>query len=158
MTEFNNKKNNFSPKNTETVKTNNKDENNKTIAIAGENQKMTTESEKLNTANNINKDTSKENANKEDKNKRKEEVEDTILKNPVATPIWLSISEASKIGGITAKTIRRAIQSESVKYKIYKNRYLVGLRSLVVFLNSNTKLKNKLRFNGIGQYIKEWRK
>ncbi len=88
---------------------------------------------------------------------QKQADDDGILKNPVAYPIWLSVSEAAKIGGVNTKTIRRAIQSEKIKYKIYKDRYLVGLRSLIQFLNSNKKLKNKLNFNGIGQYVKEWR-
>ena len=95
----------------------------------------------------------------ESKNTQTSHDEDeSILKNPVANPIWLSISEAAKLGGVNTKTIRRAIQSEKIKYKIYKNRYLIGLKSLIVYLNSNTKLKNKLNFNGIGQYIKGWRK
>ncbi len=88
---------------------------------------------------------------------KQSDTDETILKNPVAIPIWLSISEAAKLGGVNTKTIRRAIQSEKIKYKIYKNRYLIGMRSLIVYLNSNTKLKNKLNFNGIGQYIKGWR-
>jgi hypothetical protein len=80
-----------------------------------------------------------------------------ILENPVANPIWLSVSEAAKIGGVTTKTIRRAIQAEKVKYTIHKDRYLVGLRSLIIYLNSSKKLRNKLNFNGLGQYIREWR-
>jgi hypothetical protein len=99
----------------------------------------------------------KELDNKSDLTEKQAE-EDNILKNPVANPIWLSVSEAAKIGGVNTKTIRRAIQQEKVKYKIYKDRYLIGLRSLIQFLNTSTKLKNKLNFNGIGQYIKEWRK
>jgi len=89
--------------------------------------------------------------------KKEKEVEDIVLSTPVANPIWLSVSEAAKIGGVTSKTVRRAIQSGNVRYRIYKNRYLIGLRSFVIYLNSNKKLKNKLRFNGIGQYVKGWK-
>jgi len=71
--------------------------------------------------------------------------------------IWLSVSEASKIGGIQTKTIRRAIQSNKLKYKIIKNRYLLDLTSVLDYLNSNKKLQNKLNQNGIGQFIEQWR-
>ena len=88
---------------------------------------------------------------------KEESTDDYILKNPVANPVMLSISEAAKLGGVNTKTIRRAIQSGKIKYTIYKNRYQIEFKPLIVFLNTNTKLKNKLNFNGIGQYIKEWR-
>jgi hypothetical protein len=72
-------------------------------------------------------------------------------------PLWLSVSEAAKMGGVQNKTIRRAIQSNSVKFKIIKNRYLIELTSLIIFLHTKTKLKNKLNQFGVGQYIKEWK-
>ncbi|MDD4333074.1 MAG: hypothetical protein PHT51_03085 [Patescibacteria group bacterium] len=71
--------------------------------------------------------------------------------------LWFSVSEAAKIGGVQNKTIRRAIQSNSIKFKIIKNRYLIELTSLIIFLHTKTKLKNKLNQFGIGQYIKEWK-
>jgi hypothetical protein len=71
-------------------------------------------------------------------------------------PIWLSVSESAKIGGVTAKTIRRAIESRGVKYKIVNNRYFIELASLVNYLYSTTKLQNKLNSHGIGQYIREY--
>jgi len=71
-------------------------------------------------------------------------------------PIWLSVSEAAKIGGIKTKTIRRAIQAKGVKYKIINNRYFIELASLVNYLGTTTKLHNKLNTQGIGQYIKQW--
>jgi hypothetical protein len=72
-------------------------------------------------------------------------------------PIWLSISEAAKISGVNTKTIRRAIQAKIIKYKIVKNRYSVDIASTINFLNTKTKLKNKLNQIGIGQYVREWR-
>lgn len=79
-----------------------------------------------------------------------------LLTKNIQNPIWLSISEASKLGGVKTKTIRRAIQAKTIKYKIVKNRYSVDTSSLIQFLNSKTKLKNKLNQYGLGQYIKEW--
>jgi excisionase family DNA binding protein len=76
------------------------------------------------------------------------------LNKNAPNPLWLSISEAAKLGGVQAKTIRRAIQSKSIKYKVVKNRYLVDFVSIVLYLHKNTKLKNKFYNFGIGQYFK----
>ena len=90
------------------------------------------------------------------KNKLAED-EINILSKNVINPIWLSISEAAKIGGVQNKTVRRAILSKNLKYKIVGNRYLIDFASFVRFLCTTTKLKNKLNQNGIGQYIDIWR-
>lgn len=73
------------------------------------------------------------------------------------TIIWLSVSEAAKLGGVQTKTIRRAIQFNNVKYKIIGNRYSIEFLSLITFLHSKTKLKNKLNQFGLGQYIEQWK-
>ena len=87
-----------------------------------------------------------------------EENHDEIKKLiEVDNPLWLSVTEAAKIGGIQNKTIRRAIQSKTIKYKIISNRYLIEVSSLVTFLHTRTKLKNKLNQLGIGQYIENWK-
>jgi hypothetical protein len=67
------------------------------------------------------------------------------------------MSESSKFGGVNNKTIRRAIVSKKLKYKIVGNRYFIDLTSLIHYLYSKTKLKNKLTSLGIGQYIKDWK-
>lgn len=78
------------------------------------------------------------------------------IKN-VKNPIWLSASEAAKLGGVQTKTIRRAIKSNELKYKIVFNRYSINLSSLIIYLNTKIKLRNKLNKLGIGQYIKKWK-
>jgi len=92
---------------------------------------------------------------KQYKKKKKEEV--FILPKEKLNEVWLSVSEASRVGGVQTKTIRRAIQSSAVKYKIVKDRYLISFTSLIHYLCSNKKLKNKLYEHGIGQYIDKWR-
>jgi len=78
--------------------------------------------------------------------------------NEVKYPIWVSVSEAADLGGVQGKTIRRAIKSDpNLKYKIVKNRYQIELSSLLIFLNKNTKLKNKFTEFGLGQYVSEWK-
>lgn len=67
--------------------------------------------------------------------------------------LWLSVSEAAKLGGVKDKTIRRALKTETgLKFKIVKNRYQIELGSLIIYLHKNTKLKNKLMDFGLGQY------
>ncbi|OGF23832.1 hypothetical protein A3H09_01775 [Candidatus Falkowbacteria bacterium RIFCSPLOWO2_12_FULL_45_13] len=72
-------------------------------------------------------------------------------------PIWLSVSEAAKLGGVQTKTIRRAIQFNHVKYKIISNRYLIDFPTLIIYLQTKTKLKNKLNQFGLGQYVDKWK-
>ena len=81
----------------------------------------------------------------------------TILTKNVLNHLWLSIAEAANLGGVTTKTIRRAIQSQKIIYKIVKNKYMVDFSSIILYLYSNKKLKNKLEQYGIGQYIEKWR-
>lgn len=87
----------------------------------------------------------------------KEQGHETILNDEVYHPLWLSVSEAAKMGGVTTKTIRRALQDQKIKFKIIQNRYQLDLRSTILFLYSNKKLENKLKTLGIGQYIVKWK-
>lgn len=77
--------------------------------------------------------------------------------NDIKSPVWLSVSEAAKIGGVQTKTVRRAIQYNNVKYKIIGNRYLIDFTSLIAYLHTKTKLKNKLNQFGLGQYVDKWK-
>ncbi len=81
-----------------------------------------------------------------------------LITEDIKHPLWISVSEAAKLGGIQTKTVRRAIKSNLVKYKIIGNRYLLDFKSLIVYLYAKTKLKNKFTKLGLGQYIKEWKK
>jgi len=78
--------------------------------------------------------------------------------NPqINSPLWLSVSEAAKIGGVQNKTVRRAILYNNIKYKIIGNRYLVDFPSLIAYLHTKTKLKNKFNQFGLGQYVDKWK-
>jgi len=80
----------------------------------------------------------------------------SFLTKEIKNPIWLSVSEAAGLGGVGDKTIRRAIKTDSnLRYKIVKDRYQIEFGSLINFLNKNTKLKNKLKDFGLGQYISD---
>ncbi len=82
-----------------------------------------------------------------------------ILTGDVPNPVWLNVAEAAKVAGVQTKTIRRAIKADNtpIKFKIRMNRYLIDARSLILYLHSKNKLKNKLYQNGLGQYIKNWK-
>ncbi|MEA3450142.1 MAG: hypothetical protein U9Q85_04195 [Patescibacteria group bacterium] len=79
------------------------------------------------------------------------------IKNEVYKPLWVSISAAAQLGGVSNKTVRRAVSDKKIRFKIVNNRYLLDLRSFIRYLYANTKLKNKLNEKGIGQYITGWR-
>lgn len=78
-------------------------------------------------------------------------------KETLARPIWLSVSEAADLGGVGGKTVRRAIKAGTLSYRIVKNRYQIELSSLLGFMGTSTKLRNKLAENGLGQYVREWK-
>ncbi len=85
------------------------------------------------------------------------ETQNSFPTKEVKYPIWVSVSEAADLGGVQGKTIRRAIKSDpNLRYKIVKNRYQIELGSLLTLLHKNTKLKNKLKEFGLGQYVSEW--
>lgn len=74
------------------------------------------------------------------------------------TPLWLSVSEAAKVGGVNNKTIRRAIQAKTVRYKVINNRYFLDFGSVLSYLKETRKLHNKLNSFGVGQYVEKWAK
>ncbi len=94
----------------------------------------------------------------ESKSNKKKKIDPGVPIVNVLSPIWLSVSESARIGGVNTKTIRRAISDKKIKYKIHGNRYLIDIASVIIYLNTNTKLKNKLLQYGIGQYVEKWKK
>ncbi len=72
--------------------------------------------------------------------------------------IWLSVSEAASLAGVGDKTIRRGLkESNLLVYKIVKDRYRIELKSLINYMNLNTKLNNKFLNYGLGQYVDKWK-
>ena len=82
------------------------------------------------------------------------ELKNTSIKTAVEQPLWFSVSETAKLLALSDKTIRRAIQSKNVIYKIVnKKYYLVEFGSAMEFALSQTKTRNKFLQSGIGQYF-----
>jgi excisionase family DNA binding protein len=71
--------------------------------------------------------------------------------------IRVSISEAARLFGVNAQTIRRAIKSQEVTYVVVAGRYKLNFESLVKWSQRHTTVKNKLQNRGIGQYVDKWK-
>ena len=90
---------------------------------------------------------------KKPENTSEKKIRSTSKKD--AGDLWLTVSQSALFGGIKTKTIRRAIKKD-LRYKVIKNRYLIHLPSLIIYLNGQVKLRNKFVTLGIGRYVKEW--
>ena len=71
--------------------------------------------------------------------------------------VWVSLTDSASLCGVQSKTLRRAIKAGKIRYKIVHNRYYVDFESLMLYLAGNSKLKNKFKQYGIGQYIGSWK-
>src|SRR3989344_3268271 len=70
--------------------------------------------------------------------------------------IRVSISEASRLFGVSTKTIRQAIKSGELVYIIVNGRYKLNFKSLVLWSQLSTRRRNLLTQAGIGQYVEKW--
>ncbi len=73
------------------------------------------------------------------------------------TPIRLSISEASKLFGVSPRTVRRAVSDGAVTYIVVQGRYKITFESLLKWSQETTTVKNKLNKSGLGQYVGQWK-
>lgn len=71
--------------------------------------------------------------------------------------IRVSISEAAKLFGVNAQTIRRAIKSEDLSYVIVQGRYKISFESLLKWSERHVTIGNKMESKGIGQYVEQWK-
>ncbi|MEK7583745.1 MAG: hypothetical protein AAB490_00735 [Patescibacteria group bacterium] len=73
------------------------------------------------------------------------------------TPVRVSVSEASRLFGVSTKLIRDAIKDQEVRYIVVRKRYKINFESLVQWSQKSVRRSNKLAANGIGQYVDTWR-
>jgi excisionase family DNA binding protein len=71
--------------------------------------------------------------------------------------IRLSVSEASKVFGVSQRTIRRAIKAAEITYVVVQGRYKINFESLLRWSQRTTTVKNKRDAKGIGQYVDQWK-
>lgn len=71
--------------------------------------------------------------------------------------VRISISEAARLFGVNAQTIRRAIKDREITYIVVAGRYKLNFESLIRWSQSKTTVKNKSNTRGIGQYVDQWK-
>lgn len=71
--------------------------------------------------------------------------------------IRLSVSEASRLFGVSSRTIRRAIANNEIAYIVVHGRYKIQFESLLKWSQSSTTVRNKRDKSGIGQFVDRWR-
>ncbi len=71
--------------------------------------------------------------------------------------IRVSVSEASRLFGVSTRTVRRAIELGEVTYVVVRGRYKINFESLVKWSQARPTVKNKLSRAGIGQYVDRWK-
>lgn len=75
----------------------------------------------------------------------------------LASIIRLSVSEAARLFGVSPRTVRRAIADGKVSYVVVQGRYKINFESLLKWSQETTTVRNKMRKDGIGQYVQQWR-
>jgi len=71
--------------------------------------------------------------------------------------IRVSISEAARLFGVNAQTIRRAIRAQEITYVVVAGRYKINFESLIKWSQQKTTVKHKAEKFGIGQYVDKWK-
>jgi excisionase family DNA binding protein len=71
--------------------------------------------------------------------------------------VRVSISEAARLFGVNAQTIRRAIKNQEITYIVVAGRYKLNFESLVKWSQNKTTVRNKMNSRGIGQYVGKWK-
>ncbi|MBI2037683.1 MAG: helix-turn-helix domain-containing protein [Candidatus Magasanikbacteria bacterium] len=84
-------------------------------------------------------------------------MDQNLLTEKPKEVIRVSVSEAAKLFGVNAQTIRRAITSKEIIYIVVAGRYKLNFESLVKWSQRHTTIKNKLENKGIGQFIGNWK-
>ena len=71
-------------------------------------------------------------------------------------PIRISVSEASRLFGISTKTVRQALKNNELLYIISRGRYKINFESLLLWSQKSTRRSNQFNKQGIGQYAEKW--
>lgn len=71
--------------------------------------------------------------------------------------IRVSISEAAKLFGVNAQTVRRAIRAGELTYVVVQGRYKINFESLIKWSQRQITVRNKSEKKGIGQFVEKWK-
>lgn len=80
-----------------------------------------------------------------------------MQESPLDAVVRLSVSEAARMFGVSARTIRRAITHNEVGYIVVQGRYKINFESLLKWSQSSSTVRNKRDSKGIGQFVEQWR-
>lgn len=80
-----------------------------------------------------------------------------MKESPLDPIIRLTVSEASKMFGVSTRTIRRAITNKEISYVVVQGRYKLNFESLLRWSQSSTTVRNKRDKKGIGRFVQQWR-
>jgi excisionase family DNA binding protein len=76
---------------------------------------------------------------------------------PNNLPVRVTVSEASRLFGISTKTIRQAITEGQISYIVSRGRYRLNFDSILKWSQLSTRRRNLLGINGIGRYVDKWK-
>jgi len=71
--------------------------------------------------------------------------------------VRVSVSEAARLFGVNARTIRRALADGQLTYVVVRGRYKINFQSLVRWSQERPKVKHKAERYGIGQFVERWK-
>ncbi|MDP2586942.1 MAG: excisionase family DNA-binding protein [Candidatus Komeilibacteria bacterium] len=72
-------------------------------------------------------------------------------------PVRISVGEASRLFGVSAKTIRQALKQGGIRYIISRGRYQLNFESVLKWSQESTRRRNLLSSTGVGQYVDKWK-
>lgn len=78
------------------------------------------------------------------------------MDNTTNLPIRLSVSEASRLFGVSNKTIRLALKNNELRYIVVRGRYQINFEGLLEWSQKSTRRRNVLSTGGIGRYVNNW--
>jgi len=82
---------------------------------------------------------------------------ESFIQPPEKEIIRVSISEAARLFGVNAQTIRRAIKAQEITYIVVAGRYKLNFESLIKWSQQKTTVRNKTNTSGIGKYVDKWK-
>ena len=74
-----------------------------------------------------------------------------------STPVRVSVSEASRLFGVSEKTLRRAIKSGELRYVVVRSRYKLLFDSVLSWSQRHATVRNKRDRIGVGQWVEQWK-
>ena len=72
-------------------------------------------------------------------------------------PIRISVSEASRLFGLSGKTVRQAIRAGAVTYVVVRGRYRLSFASVLAWSQASTRRRHALEREGLGRFVEQWK-